>query len=210
MYVKKMCGYVVLEGIFSDFKKGLLDSYAPPTQESRNYKNWTAILDLKTCLECRARHGQIYHMGEIPDEEPPLHPNCRCKIKPMKAVKAGNGTKAGQNGADWWMKYNANLPEHYITEEELKETGLEMEKKPRNLHRGKWQPWEFTNNRENHLPQIPGRVWFETLSAIIAEGGMGTVLYGQTNRLKRFILHFYLKNSIEFHAPCGRFFDDIK
>lgn len=128
MYVKKMCGYVVLEGIFSDFKKGILDSYAPPTRESRNYKNWTAILDLKTCLECRARHGQIYHMGEIPDEEPPLHPNCRCKIKPMKAVKAGNGTKAGQNGADWWMKYNANLPEHYITEEELKKLGWRWRK----------------------------------------------------------------------------------
>ena len=48
MYVKKMCGYVVSANILCVLTKGLLDFYSPPTQESRNYKNWVAVLDLKT------------------------------------------------------------------------------------------------------------------------------------------------------------------
>ena len=130
MYVKKICGYVVLEDMFSVLTKGLLDYYSPPIQESRHYKNWIAVLDLKTCMQCRVRHGPIYQMNEFPGEEPPLHPNCRCEIKMMEAVKAGYGTKDGQNGADYWMKYYADLPEYYITGEELKELGWGRGKSP--------------------------------------------------------------------------------
>ena len=115
MYVKKMCGYVVSVGNPYDLTKDLLDRYSPPTQESRRYKNWIAILDLKTCPKCRHLHGQIYQINEIVDIEPPLHPKCRCEIIPMKAVKAGYGTKDG----DYWIKYFADLPEYYITQEEL-------------------------------------------------------------------------------------------
>lgn len=60
MYVKQMCGYAILQDMFCILTKGLLDFYSPPTQESRNYKNWVATLDLKTCPKCRSRHGQIY------------------------------------------------------------------------------------------------------------------------------------------------------
>ena len=123
MYVKKMCGYVVSVDMLCAFTKGLLDSYSPPTQESRNYKNWIAVLDLKTCLECRSQHGQIYQMDEMPDIELPLRPNCRCDIRPIEAVIAGYGTKDGQNSVDYWMKYFADLPKYYITEEELRELG---------------------------------------------------------------------------------------
>lgn len=45
MYVKKMCGYITTENITDAFKKGLLDYYSPPVQESRRYKNWIAVLD---------------------------------------------------------------------------------------------------------------------------------------------------------------------
>ena len=109
-----MCGYVVSANMLCVLTKGLLDFYSPPTQESRNYKNWVAVLDLKTCLQCRSRHGQIYQMDEIPNIEPPLHPSCRCKIKPMEAAEAGYGTKDGENGADFWIKYVASLPEYYM------------------------------------------------------------------------------------------------
>lgn len=34
MYVKKMCGYVISVDMPYALKKGLLDSYSPPTQES--------------------------------------------------------------------------------------------------------------------------------------------------------------------------------
>lgn len=161
MYVKKMCGYVVSANMLCILTKGRLDSYSPPTQKSRNYKNWIAVLDLKTCLECRSRHGQIYQMDEIPDVEPPLHPNCRCDIKPMKAVEAGYGTKDGQNGADYWMKYFADLPEYYITEEELVALGWKWGKSPAKFAPGKMLTRGIYKNKDHHLPQIPGRIWYE-------------------------------------------------
>ena len=161
MYVKKMCGYVVSANILCVLTKGLLDFYSPPAQESRNYKNWVAVLDLKTCLQCRSRHGQIYQMDEIPDTEPPLHPNCRCKIKPMEAVIAGQGTKDGQNGADYCMKYFADLPEYYITEEELVALGWKRGKSPAKFAPGKMLTRGIYKNKDHHLPQIPGRIWYE-------------------------------------------------
>lgn len=75
MVVKRVCGYVVSTNIPDALTKGLLDFYSPPTRESSRYKNWIAILDLKTCLECRSHHGQIYQMDEMPDIEPPFIQN---------------------------------------------------------------------------------------------------------------------------------------
>lgn len=161
MYVKKMCGYVVSEDRFFSLAKGQLDYYAPPTQQSRKYKNRIAILDLKTCLECRSRHGQIYQIDEIPDEKPPLHPNCRCEISLMEAVKAGFGTKDGQNGADWRIKYYANLPEYYITEDELRELGWRRGKSPAKFAPGRMATMGIYQNQNGHLPQNSGRVWYE-------------------------------------------------
>ena len=161
MYVKKMRGYVIPKDTFCHLAKGRLDSYDPPTQESLRYKNWITMLDLKTCLACRARHGQIYQMDEKPDREPPLHPNCRCEIKPMEAVKAGHGTKDGQNGADYWMKYYAVLPEYYIPEDELVALGWGRGKSPAKFAPETMMTSGIYRNDNQHLPQIPGRVWFE-------------------------------------------------
>lgn len=161
MYVKKWCGYIVSVEMACDLTKDRSDSYSPPTQKSRNYKNWIAVLDLKTCLECRSRHGQIYQMDEIPDIEPPLYPNCRCEIRPMEAVIAGYGTKDGQNGADYWMKYFEELPEYYITREELTSLGWKWGKSPAKFAPGKMATMGIYQNRNGHLPQIPGRIWYE-------------------------------------------------
>ena len=60
MYIKKMCGYVVSADMPYALTKGLLDSYSPSTQESWNYKNWIAILDLKTCMEKIGARFGIY------------------------------------------------------------------------------------------------------------------------------------------------------
>ena len=160
MYVKKTCGYVVSANMFCVLTKGLLDSYSPPIQESRSYKSWIAALDLKTCLECRFRHGQIYRMDETLDIEPPLHPNCRCDIRPIEAVIAGQGTKDGQNGADYWMKYFADLPEYYITRDELLSLGWKKGKSPAKFASEKMVAMGIYQNRNGHLPQRSGRIWY--------------------------------------------------
>ena len=161
MYVKQMCGYAISQDMFCILTNGLLDFYSPPTQESRNYKNWVATLNLNTCPKCRTRHGQIYQMDETPDTEPPFHPNCRCKIKSMEAVIAGEGTKDGQNGADYWMKYIADLPDYYITRDELLSLGWEKGKSPAKFAPGKMVTMGIYRNDDNHLPQISGRVCYE-------------------------------------------------
>ncbi len=67
---------------------------------SKNYKNWIATLDLKTCFECSSNHGKIYQITEDVVPQPPLHFHCRCVIIPMKSIEAGNATKNEDNGAD--------------------------------------------------------------------------------------------------------------
>lgn len=161
MYVKKMCGYIIPQNGVCVLTKDLNDSYSLPTQESVNYKNWITILDLRTCLECRSRHGQIYQMDEIPDKEPPLHSNCRCDVCPMEAVRAGQGTKDGQNGADYWIKFFAELPEYYIKKEELIALGWKWGKAPAKFAPGKMITGGVYQNRNGHLPQSPGRIWYE-------------------------------------------------
>ncbi|MDU7336903.1 MAG: hypothetical protein E7L17_02180 [Clostridium sp.] len=99
--------------------KGLLDTYNPPTILSKTWKHWVAKLDLKTCFTCRDMHGKIYDMIDTPSEELPVHLRCRCTVQAMQAVLAGNATKDGENGIDWWIKYYVTLPDHYNSKEEI-------------------------------------------------------------------------------------------
>ena len=115
MYIKKVCGCILPYSDLPFVSKGLLDYYGPPKVRSSNYKHWMTQLDLKTCFVCRNKHGEIYLADEMPMEEPPVHPNCRCIIEAMEAVLAGKGTKDGENGADWWIKNYGCLPDYYIT-----------------------------------------------------------------------------------------------
>ena len=62
--------------------------------ESKKWKMWRAVLDVKTCKDCREKHGKIYKMSEIVKPRPPLHINCRCIIEKMKVILAGNATNA--------------------------------------------------------------------------------------------------------------------
>ena len=102
MYINKMCGCVLTE--LNDIKstaqiKGLLDTYTPETSKSILWKYWKATLAPKLCLECASHHGKIYAIDELPDIEPPLHPNCRCTIDRMDAIVVGGATKDGENTA---------------------------------------------------------------------------------------------------------------
>ena len=129
---------------------------------SKNYKNWIATLDLKTCANCRSRHGKIYLASEFVNPEPPLHPSCRCVIEKIKALYAGTATNSKNNGADWWLKNFGKLPIYYISKSEAKKLGytpvlgnLSIVAPGKMLTKGEYK------NYNGHLPSLPGRTWYE-------------------------------------------------
>lgn len=142
-------------------EKGLLDTFEPITVQSTNYKNWRAILDLKTCIECRTRHGQIYSINEVVDPSPPLHINCRCDIIPMKSISAGNATKNGDNGADYCIKNFSELPEYYVSKDTAYSSGWRDGKSPSKYIPGKMIGGSVYFNSNGHLPDAPSRIWYE-------------------------------------------------
>ena len=45
--------------------------------DSKQWKNWQAIyLDIKTCEDCRKKHGKIYDFNA--ERYQPEHERCRC------------------------------------------------------------------------------------------------------------------------------------
>lgn len=157
-YIKKTIVYYTSPTII---EKGPHDSYEPLKIESVNYKNWRAILDLRTCLACRSLHGKIYDINECKIVEPPLHERCRCEIEPMEAVFAGEATKNGDAGADFWLKYFGKLPDYYVTKNIAKEEGWRPGKSPEKYMPGKMISGGIYNNSNGHLPQADGRIWYE-------------------------------------------------
>lgn len=137
------------------------NNWNPMFGESINYKNWIAILDLKTCSKCRTMHGRIWPISEAVEEQPPVHPNCRCQILIMKTVQSGTATINGVGGADWKLKYESKLPDYYATYEEAINAGWKKGKWPSNfipekmIHSGEY------DNDDEHLPQSSGRIWYE-------------------------------------------------
>ena len=142
-------------------EKGLFDAFEPVTTQSKNHKNWRAILDLKTCIECRSRHGQIYQINEVVDPEPPLHINCRCDIIPMESIAAGNATKNKKEGADYWLKYFGKLPEYYSTKDYAYSVGWRDGKSPAKFLPGRMISGGIYYNSNGHLPDVTGRIWYE-------------------------------------------------
>ena len=127
--------------------------------KSIKYKNWKSFLDLKTCLECRNKHGKVYLAEEKISPKPPIHFHCRCVIEWLKAVYAGTATNMGDDGADWWLSIVATLPDYYITQQEAEKLGYRTylgnlsEIAPgKMLSKGVYQ------NRNGHLPSVPGRI----------------------------------------------------
>ena len=136
--------------------------WKPEFGESKNYKNWIAILDLKTCPICRTMHGKIWQIEEQPEIEPEVHPLCRCEIKIMKTVKAGTATTKGLDGADWTLKFESQLPGYYLTSADAKANGwkpklanLSMVCPDKMIFGGKYY------NDNGHLPSKEGRIWYE-------------------------------------------------
>lgn len=129
---------------------------------STKWKNWIAILDLKTCVYCRKMHGKIFGENEILYEEPPIHENCRCEIKRLKAIYDGYATRNGQDGADYWLIQYGTLPEYYMTKEDAKQQGWRsIEGNLAEVAPGMMIGGDEYKNRNGHLPQAEGRIWYE-------------------------------------------------
>jgi hypothetical protein len=140
-----------------------ISKYFPPVGPTLHYRMWIALWDdARACLECKSMHGKIYLPDEVPEIEPPRHPNCRCEIDFMQAAQAGTATEDGENGADYYVFYFGRLPGNYISKEQAKELGWNRflgnlaEVAP-----GKMIGGDVYKNKNGHLPAAPGRVWYE-------------------------------------------------
>ena len=79
----------------------------------------------------------------------------------METVSAGQATKSGDNGADWWVKNIGKLPDYYISLEEMRSLGWREGKSPCRYAPGKMITCGIYKNLNGHLPQLAGRVWQE-------------------------------------------------
>lgn len=137
------------------------DTLAPQISTSSKYKHWVSVEDLKRCVICAENHGKIWLISETPDSNPPIHPNCRCAIEQMQTIKAGTATIKNKEGADWKLKYEGMLPDYYITLKELKALGWRKGKTISNVISYKLLTKGVYQNKNGHLPHIPGRIWYE-------------------------------------------------
>lgn len=131
-------------------------------ENSKNWKTWVAHIDLKTCAECISNHGKIYHIEENIYRAPPVHENCRCIIKFLKAINAGEATNNGIYGADWYLKHYDRLPDYYISKDETVELGWKRILGNLNLVApNKMIFGGIYYNDDGKLPQKSGRIWYE-------------------------------------------------
>ena len=137
------------------------EELSPKISESSNYKHWISIKDPRRCERCASLHGKIWLISETPDPEPPIHERGRCVIELMQTIAAGTATINGILGADWSLKYDGELPDYYISEEELKLLGWQKGNKISKFVKDKTLMGGVYDNVNNHLPQAPGRVWQE-------------------------------------------------
>lgn len=112
-------------------------------------------------MECINLNGKIYSTEDIDSEKPPFHQYCRCEVLLMKAVIAENATKEGENGADFFVKLISRLPSYYISKEAISNLGWKPGKSPKKFAPNKMITGGIYRNRNNHLPQIIGRTWYE-------------------------------------------------
>ena len=129
--------------------------------DSTKWKNWQAMyIDVKTCEDCRTKHGKIYSFNE--ERYQGEHERCRCFIAPMRTKEVGSATDKGFDGADAWLVYRNRLPDYYVTKEEAitatwkSKKGNLAEVLPKKMIGG-----NIFKNKRNLLPEKEGRIWYE-------------------------------------------------
>ena len=134
---------------------------SPKITTSSNYKHWVSIKDDSRCAPCEVNHGKIWLIAEKINPKPPVHPRCRCVIELMQSIEAGTATINDINGADWTLKHHGDLPNYYVRKEYAEANGCKRGKWPSNFVPGKMIAGGQYYNDDGHLPQIPGRIWYE-------------------------------------------------
>ena len=137
------------------------DKLLPDMTTSINYKHWESTNDWRRCKRCKDMHGKIWQIEEKADPEPPLHPNCRCMIVLMDAIRAGTATINGIDGADWTLQNVGELPDYYVEFEYAESIGWKRGKWPSNVVPGKMITGGIYRNDDGHLPDAKGRIWYE-------------------------------------------------
>lgn len=133
----------------------------PNVSTSETYKHWISVKDLRRCLACASRHGTIWYIYENPVDPPPIHFLCRCTIERMNSIPAGEATMHGKNGADWVLRQTGELPDYYILHNDAVKAGWKSGEWPSNFIPDKMIGGDIYRNEDGHLPDAPGRVWYE-------------------------------------------------
>ena len=79
----------------------------------------------------------------------------------MEAIEAGNATNNDTNGADYWLKHFGELPDYYISPEQLEALGWKTGDRPSKYIQGKMLGGSIYQNRDKRLPNKIGRIWRE-------------------------------------------------
>ena len=149
--------------IFDDINESLVNYFTELTtnyQYSNKWKEYNLGATLTHCLTCFKRNNKIYLTKDVPLL--PEHERCACFLNWLRKISIGNATTLGKNGVDYYLYTHGILPSNYITKEEAYSIGW----KPilGNLDKvapGKTIGGNIFNNREDKLPSVPGRIWYE-------------------------------------------------
>jgi len=83
----------------------------------------------------------------------------------MTAISAGSATKDSFNGADWWIKHKGRLPSYYMNKEQAQSIGWQKTKGNSSwlssIAPGRMLGGNIYRNDDGHLPEAPGRIWYE-------------------------------------------------
>ena len=80
----------------------------------------------------------------------------------MKCVEAGEATDLELDGADYWIYYYDALPDYYLRKPLAEKAGWKRGKNTLDqVLPGMMIGGDIYHNRDGHLPDLPGRVWYE-------------------------------------------------
>jgi len=131
-----------------------------------------------------------------------MHPNCRCEIETLDAMYAGTATMKGNDGADYHLAYNGELPDYYITTKEA--TDSYGYRKGQNTvggkAPGKMLGGDIYENKNGHLPSAQERTWYEAdINYIGGKRNNERIVYSSDGLV--FVTYDHYKTFIEIIIP---------